>query len=223
MRPAAAGLLPLPILVHHDGVIAIDKPAGLPSTGRTLDDPDCAQARLMAQLGRRKVWAVHQLDAGTTGLNLFALRKARVAEVGEAMRPPRGRKTYLAVARGRWEGGERLVDLPIGSARGVPAVTRDGKPSQTRVRPLAVGADASLLEVALLTGRTHQVRVHLAAVGHPLIGDAMHGDPGGPTFGRPALHAHRLRLDLPAPLDRLEAPAPADLRRLCLALGLELP
>lgn len=199
------------ILLAEDGLIAVDKPAGLPSTGRTLSDPDCLQHHLM-QHYRRKIWAVHQLDADTTGVNLFVRRKALVAQVAEKL--GRGRKVYLALCHGRFEHrGWHRIDAPIGwvEARRARWISPQGKSAISDVRAVALSEGFSLLEVAIKTGRTHQVRIHMASVGHPLIGERRYKAPPCDLLGRHALHAHRVKL---AGADIIEAPMPDDIQSL---------
>lgn len=214
-----------PVRVEHDGVLVCDKPPGLPTTGRDLTDPACLQGLVMARRRRRKVWAVHQLDQDTSGLVLLALRKPLVAVVGGWLQ--RGTKTYLAVVHGRVQGPHR-IEAPIGwrrdGVRRFPAIGADGKAARSHVTPVACAAHHSLVEVAIETGRTHQVRLHLAHLGHPLVGEGLHRDPPCGQHPRHALHAWRLVLpDAPAPLQRLEAPIPADLVALLSALSLAAP
>ncbi|MCB9728857.1 MAG: RNA pseudouridine synthase [Deltaproteobacteria bacterium] len=212
------------VLFAGGGLLVADKPAGLPSTGRTLDDPDCLQSLLMQRLGRRKLWAVHQLDAGTTGLNLFSLRKPLVARFGEAL--AEGQKTYVALCHGRVEGAPRDIELPLGRSvqpdgRSVPAVREDGKPSLTTITPIAATDEASLVLARIHTGRTHQVRLHLAAIGHPLFGERMHRDPPCERFPRHALHSWRISLAARhGHIESFEARFPDDLRELASSLGL---
>jgi len=195
------------ILLEDDGLIAVDKPAGWPSTGRTLEDPRCIQHLLMERL-RRRVWAVHQLDADTTGVNLFVRRKALVAHWAERLR--RGRKLYVALCHGELEGSRwRRIEEKIGwveSRRG-RWVTPEGQRAVSDVRAMDSGEGLSLLEVAIKTGRNHQVRIHLAHAGHPLVGERRYLQPPCGRFGRHALHARRLSF---ADGQTIEAPLPAD-------------
>ena len=102
------------ILARGDDFLVADKPAGLATTGRTLDDPDCLQSALMTHLQRRKVWAVHQLDKGTSGLCLFALRKPSVA--AWAARLKAGQKRYLGLVDGQLVGTHEVHDIGIQEA-----------------------------------------------------------------------------------------------------------
>ena len=217
------------ILVQHDGLVVVDKPAGLASTGRSMNDPDCVQSLLMSHLGRRKVWAVHQLDTGTTGLNLFVTRKALVAEWSARLAEAVGRKRYFALCHGVVVGDEHVIALPIGkirtkTGRSLSAITKKGQPARSVVRVLARGQAYTAVEVEIVTGRTHQVRLHLAHTGHPIVGEHLHRDPPCRLHGRPALHAWKLDFsDGPSEVRHLVAPIPDDLQRLARQLAVPLP
>ena len=216
------------ILRVSDGLVVVAKPPGLASTGRDLRDPDCAQHQVMLALGGRKpVWAVHRLDKDTSGLILFVTRKSLVAPWAARLHAGGEVKRYLAVCHGELA-AERLVDAAIGrrvapDGRTFPALVAEpaGKAARTRVIPVAVANGFSLVEARPLTGRTHQVRLHLAAIGHPLVGEALHRDPPCRLHPRHALHAWALALG--PPYGTLEAPLPEDLRALLARLGLPQP
>ena len=202
------------ILMTHDGVVVVDKPAGLTSTGRTLDDPQCVQGWLMAELRRRKVWAVHQLDRDTTGLNLFVTRKPLVARAAAWL--AQGEKSYLARVHGSWTGGERVITEAIGRKRvgrgWWPSLDPHGKAARSTVRARAVGERQSLVEVRIETGRSHQVRLHLLAAGFPIVGERQHVTPPDTSAPHMLLHAWRLRLPgSPEPLRTLESRPPEGL------------
>lgn len=194
-----------------DGLIVADKPAGLPSTGHTLEDPDCLQALLIARLRRTRIWAVHQLDRGTSGLNLFVTRKALVQVWQDHLR--RGSKRYLAVVEG--------APAEPGASRRIDARIR-GKEAVTVVRALGRSAGLSLIEARIETGRTHQIRLHLAGIGHPLVGEQQHREPPDLRHPRPLLHAWRIELeeDAPEAVRTLEAPLPLAFRAACRRFGL---
>ncbi|MEZ4266074.1 MAG: RNA pseudouridine synthase [Myxococcota bacterium] len=212
------------VMFAGGGLLVANKPAGLPSTGRTLEDPDCLQSLLVETLGRRKLWAVHQLDAGTSGLNLFSIRKPLVSRFAEALSS--GVKLYVAICHGRLEGDAREIDLPLGrvtrpDGRSMAAVVEDGKESLTTVTPVLATDEASLVVARIHTGRTHQVRLHLAAIGHPLFGEQLHKDPPCTRFERHALHSWRITMAARHAHDEtFEAPLPDDLRALAKSLGL---
>lgn len=192
-----------PAVLHEaDGLIVCNKPAHLPSTGRDLDDPDCLQALLMAHW-KRKIWAVHQLDRETTGVNLFVRRRALVDTWSRHLRD--GTKTYVTAVDGAWPHGAETIVAPIERVAGQPRVVREGRPTHTFVTPLVVRDDASLLSVRIATGRTHQIRLHLAHRGHPVRGDKNYGRPVG---DRQLLHAWRVSCGG----ETWTAPVPEDLR-----------
>ncbi|MEC7232968.1 MAG: pseudouridine synthase [Planctomycetota bacterium] len=201
------------VLLEEGGLLAVDKPHDLPTSGRSLDDPDCLQWRLMQRAGGM-VWAVHQLDADTSGVNLFTTERALVEPLKRAM----VEKRYLALVRGRPEWSEVSCAAPLGEVGpGRLGVKPGGRASRTtfRRRRACAGIDEEAweLEVSLHTGRTHQVRIHAAALGHPLVGEEWYVEPPCGLHTRQALHAWRLRLG--APFDRvITAPLAVDLRRL---------
>ncbi len=220
------------VLYAGGGLVVALKPAGVPTTGRSLDDPECFQTQMMAHLQRHKLWAVHQLDRGTTGLNLFCIRKPLVADW--SARLAQGDKIYLALCHGRLEGDPREVEEPIGrvtlpDGRSVSAVTPDGKPARSTVTPLAAthnedGVDFSLVSVTIHTGRTHQVRLHMAHLGHPLVGERLHLDPPCQRLPYPALHAVQLTLkDRHERRQRFFARVPKPFMEALAEVVLELP
>lgn len=202
--------------VLHDasGLLVVDKPPGLPTSGRNLDDPDCLQHALIKRHGDM-VWAVHQLDADTSGLNVFVSDKRLVAIWKDRMAFPNGRKTYQAIVHGRASFEAKRIDSPIGVVSTDPVrelgVTDGGKRAVTEVRCLARGADASLLEVQIETGRTHQIRIHLASIGHPVIGDDWYGGRESSAHPRQALHAWRLEFRDGEPNPSFECGLPEDM------------
>ncbi|MFK7987099.1 MAG: RluA family pseudouridine synthase [Sandaracinaceae bacterium] len=209
----------LRVLFDEDSVVVVNKPAGLESTGRTPDDPGGAQHHLQRQLGRR-LWLVHQLDRHTSGLLVFVRKRSLVAPMSERTRVANGAdKRYLAIVRGHVTAPQR-VKAPLAYDRSSRRwVVRDGgKPALTVFSPRAEGDDVTLLEAELRTGRTHQIRVHAAHLGHPLLGERRYADCR--RAPRQALHAWRLRLSDGL---RFEAPVPEDLRVVAAKVGLALP
>lgn len=208
------------VLNDAAGVVVVDKPPGLETAGRTLDDPRSVQYRLAAQLGR-PVWAVHQLDRDTSGVCVFVRKRSLVAVWQKKLERPRARKLYLAIVHGRFAHESMRIDEPLryDEARRRWTVG-EGREAHTSVRRLSVTEAYSALEVELLTGRTHQARVHLAHVGHPLVGERRYREPPSTEHPRQALHAWRIEL---AGGEAFVAPIPEDLCALAARLGLSLP
>jgi 23S rRNA-/tRNA-specific pseudouridylate synthase len=214
------------ILYERGGVVVVDKPPGIPTSGLQLDEPGSLQFALIERQ-RAMTWAVHQLDAGTSGCNVFVAHKRLVPRWQRRMRHPRGTKTYLAVVRGEVAFRDLLIDQPLGVVEEGPprqlGITPSGRPARSRVRALACANGCSLLRVQIETGRTHQIRIHLAAIGHPLLGEPWYG--GGPCDRHPrqALHAWRLDFDDGEAPQSLCSPVPEDLVALLRELGLPCP
>ncbi len=205
-------------LHHADATcLVVDKPAGLLSVpGRGPDKQDCAASRVQAACANALV--VHRLDMATSGLLLFARTLAAQRALSGAFERGEVSKRYVAVVQGRmappeasgsvqdWEGepGWGLIDLPLMAdwpRRPLQKVDRqEGRPSRTLWRLLAHEGDTTRIELAPLTGRTHQLRVHLLALGHPILGDALYGTPEVQARA-PRLLLHASRLDIPHPLD----------------------
>lgn len=206
------------LLFENDDVVAARKPAGVPSIpGRGSAAAGALNGALERQLGR-KLWVVHRLDLEASGLIVLAKNAPAHARLCAAFEGRGVRKTYLALAHGRVEAAGE-VSLPLkefGSGRtGVHAA---GKPCLTRYVPRAQGKDCALLTVEPLTGRRHQIRAHLAALGHPILGDPLYGPPPRPVGGAPRLMLHALSLALPG-LPALSCPPSPDFEAVCRERG----
>ncbi len=195
-------LSPLVIVHADDALVAIDKPAGLLSVpGRGADKADCAAARVQAQFADAQT--VHRLDMATSGLLLFARGAAMQRAVSVMFESREVGKQYDAVVEGLVGHDEGEIDLPLLAdwpRRPRQKVDRlQGKPSLTRYRVLHRDPATRTTRLALqpLTGRTHQLRVHLLAIGHPIVGDALYGTSEAPTAPRLMLHATKLELRHP--------------------------
>lgn len=227
-------------------LVVVDKPIGLVSGGpdRLIHGEaaprQSVESLLVKHLGR-PIWVVHQLDRNTSGLNCFVLRASAVQRWNDRLKHP-GTKRYLAIVHGVPRFDETTIDHPLGERLAlsgktfpalVPSFDATARPAKSRVIVLVRGERFSLVEVIPYTGRTHQVRLHLAALDHPLVGEPIHRDPPCTLHPRHALHAARLEfvattvstregpLELPAL--SLSAPLPDDLRQLAAQLGLALP
>lgn len=158
----------------------------------------------------------HRLDRNTTGLVLIA-KQPHIQSLLTDAKGPRFHRTYLAIAHGQFAEKEGAIDLPL-QRKPTSFIEQeahaDGKPALTRYRVLAETDTASLVELRPATGRTHQLRVHLAAVGHPILGDDLYGE-RSPLIDRQALHAFRLDLVHPVTHETLSvnAPPPEDFLR----------
>lgn len=214
-------------VIHDaDGVLALDKPPGLPTTGRALDDSDCLQFWVI-QRARKMVWAVHQLDADTTGVIVFVRKKSLVPVWQQRLRFPNGRKRYLALVHGSPDWDRRRVDAPIGSmhrrGRRSWGVRKGGRPAATRFQVEARGPGHALLSCTLETGRTHQIRVHLEHEGFSLVGEEWYRHKPCTEHPRQALHAMTIGFRDGAEPQSLTAPLPSDLRALAARLGVPVP
>lgn len=228
----AAEDIPLPIVFEDDALIVIDKPAGLvvhPGNGNergTLMNALLHHAPALAELPRAGI--VHRLDKDTSGLMVVAKTLAAQTHLVRELQARTMKRHYLALVLGRIE-RDGSVDAPIGrhpTQRIRMAVVKNGgKAARTHYFVRERFAACTLLECRLETGRTHQIRVHMASIKHPLVGDPVYGrkksgDARLDAFARQALHAWRLALVHPASGGEMqwEAPLPADFASLLEAL-----
>ncbi|HEX9945593.1 MAG TPA: RluA family pseudouridine synthase [Thermoanaerobaculia bacterium] len=227
----------LPVLYEDGELVVIDKPAGLtvhPGAGRatgTLAHRLLGRYPEMAGVGGPgRPGIVHRLDQGTSGVLVAARTPGSYARLARAFAAREVEKRYRGIAYGTPSPPAGTIEAPIGrhpQRRKEMAVRPGGRPAHTDYQTLAARAGISLLEMDLATGRTHQIRVHLKHIGHPLVGDPVYGEArwkGLPRpvqaalrdFPRPALHAWRLTFRHPGTGEPLafEAPVPEDLRTL---------
>ena len=213
----------IPILYEDRSVLAIDKPRGwmlVPSswqrTGRNL------QAALASSIAARDFWArcrnlkylrfVHRLDADTSGVLLLAKSPGALAAFGGLFESRRMEKVYLAIVRGtppaaEWTCRLKLAQMPNAGGR-MKADARHGRAAETRFRVLQRQANSALIEARPLTGRTHQIRVHLAESGYPVVQDRLYGPPPGKGEDELALRAVELSYVDPFVRRRVEIRAP---------------
>jgi 23S rRNA pseudouridine1911/1915/1917 synthase len=238
----AADPLPLEVLHEDSAILVLNKPAGLvvhPAPGHprgTLVNALVARGTLSGEIGERP-GIVHRLDKDTSGVIVVAKGERAHGALAAQFKSREIRKLYEAVAWGHLPGDRGAVERPIGRSRSdrqkMAIDLRRGRPALTRWRRIARFAVAEHLEIDLASGRTHQIRVHLASLGHPLVGDTRYGGGRGvetgfqgpqralvrgalAAIGRVALHARSLELVHPLSGERLvfEAPLPPDFRRL---------
>lgn len=211
-------LPPAPTLIaEHDGLLAVDKPAWWPMQGTRASRRLSLEAAVRAQLDDAELRAVHRLDRQTSGVALFARDGATAAAAHAAFRGRTVQKTYRAVVEGtveadrfEVEGALHRIAPPQGSRHSMFALGADGAASHSRFEVITRGATTTLVAAHPTTGRTHQLRVHLAHRGHAIVGDDIYGI--GWHVGRPErllLHATRLTLTLAGRRRVFEAPIPA--------------
>ncbi len=204
----------LEVLVEKDGLVAVAKPPGLlVIPGRSADDQVCARDLLSTQLGKR-VWVCHRIDRDTSGVVLFATDEKAHRAASMAFEQGLAKKKYLALVEGVVS-APLDIELPLAEGRkGKMRVGEDGKPARTLVRPVETFGNASLVECEPLTGRQHQIRVHLKAKGHPLLFDHQYGRKvplqlRAITIERTPLHAASLRIESLGV--EVSAPLPTDM------------
>ena len=218
-------------LLFSDGYLAVvDKPAGVAAQPTLTTDRGALPELVSALLGA-PVLHVHRLDRDTSGVTLFAASRVVASALSEAFRAGRPVKTYLALTARAPKPPEGRIESPLAkdpSRPGLRRVAPEGDAAITRYRTLANGPGGALVEARPETGRTHQIRVHLAHLGAPLLGDARYGGPRRVgEFAVPRVMLHALRLELSHPLTgaslAFSAPLPADFREAAAALVGPLP
>lgn len=200
----------LTILYSDDDLLFIDKPAGLLSVpGKT--EPDCVEARLRLQ--HPEALTVHRLDMATSGVMIFARNKPAQRHLGLQFERRHLAKTYIAVVDGVVVEDDGHIDLPLRADwpnRPLQMICyEEGRPSQTDWRVLERGADRTRVELTPLTGRSHQLRVHMKAIGHVILGDEFYADGEAlAASDRLLLHARRLSLFKPTGGERVTVESP---------------
>jgi len=223
-------------IVHEDAHLrVIDKPVGLvvhPAPGHwsgTLLNGLLAHDKLAAQLPRAGI--VHRLDRDTSGLMVVARTRAAMDALVAMIAAREVTRQYLALAHRAWQGAAaRHVDAPIGRdprnrlrMAVVDLARYSGKPARTLIEQLDGCEEGCVVRCTLETGRTHQIRVHMASIGHPLVGDVLYGGVATAQLGRQALHAYRLAFRHPMTQQALSfgSEPPADLQAGIRAWGLD--
>ena len=209
------------ILHEDDRLLVVDKPAGMAVHGGSGLSFGVIEALRAARPEAKFLELVHRLDRETSGCLILAKRRSALRALHEQLRENRMDKRYFALLRGRLQPPRQRVDAPLrrnqlrGGERMVQ-VAGDGKPARTDFSLAEALPGASLVEAVLHTGRTHQIRVHAAHLGHPLAGDDKYGDPDfnrrlrSLGLNRLFLHAHFIACDHPATGERFQISAPLD-------------
>ena len=200
--------IPLEILYEDDDLAVVVKPCGMvvhPAAGNedgTLVNALLFHLKNLSGIGGAlRPGIVHRLDKDTSGLLLVAKNDATHAALSDALKARTIHKTYRAVARGTFKEPTGVVEAPIGRSpkdRKKMAIVPDGRYARTEYRVLEPLRGATLVDVNLITGRTHQIRVHFASIGHPLLGDPLYGGKNQPSVGRLMLHARRIEFTHPS-------------------------
>jgi 23S rRNA pseudouridine1911/1915/1917 synthase len=224
LKPQA---IPLEILHADEDVIVLDKPSGLvvhPGAGHregTLANALLALFPEIAGVGpEERPGIVHRLDKGTSGVMVAARSPRAYASLVDQFKRHDVRKTYLGLVHGRVAAAEGHIDWPIGrhatKRKRISTESKNPREAETFFRVLESLPDATLLEVRPVTGRTHQIRVHLAAAGHPIVGDGLYGRKKvSKGYPRLFLHARSISFLHPGTGERLEfaSPLPAELEK----------
>ena len=217
--------IPLDIVHEDDDLLIVDKPAGMP-VHPGVGHPDSTLVNAVLGLnpaigevgGAMRPGLVHRLDMDTSGLIAIAKTDRAHASLSGQFRDRTVNKGYLALAVGTLSPAEAVIDAPIGRDphdRKKMAIVEDGRPSSTRYKTIANFRGCAYADVRPRTGRTHQIRVHFASIGHPVVGDALYGREDA-RVGRHFLHAAYLEFDHPASGQRVHfhSRLPSDLQHL---------
>ena len=226
-----------PVLLEDEHLLAISKPAGVAVHGGSGVSfgviEQLRQSRQVSGSAARFLELVHRLDKETSGVLLLAKKRSALTALQDQFRDRNTGKVYAALVFGAWPANLKVIDQPLHKTldaagerhvRVVSAANEDGRRSITLVKVARSFAGLTLLDVTLKTGRTHQIRVHLASSGHPIVGDPKYGDFARNKafakergFARMFLHARELAFDHPASGERvtLHAPLPTECQALC--------
>jgi len=190
-------------ILHQDGhIIVINKPADLPVLPDGWD-PDAPYLRqLLEEEFSQQIWVVHRLDKVTSGVMVFARTAEAHRELNRQFDRHEVEKVYQAIVEGipPWDEhtARHMLQTNVGRKHRTVVVHKRGKNSETVFKVLKRGQAQALIEAHPKTGRTHQIRVHLSALGYPILGDTLYGAPETDIIARPALHAHCIAFSHPS-------------------------
>lgn len=213
---------PISVLYEDESFIAVDKPANMavhPSAGHQTGTLAQAVLWYLIEQGlQTKIRPINRLDRDTSGITLFAKNAYIQDQLARQMKDNRVYKAYLGIVHGVFSPEKGTIRLPIARKEGSimeRVIDSSGFDSITHYETIKVHNDLSLVKFVLETGRTHQIRVHSKAMGHPLLGDGLYSDIETNLIGRQALHSHQLSFDHPITGKRIElvSPLPEDMKR----------
>lgn len=196
------GVIDFPIVYEDDDVVVVDKPSGVLTHSKGALNPEPTVASFIkskisdGDLKGNRAGIVHRLDRMTSGVIIAAKKASSLKYLQKQFSSRKAQKTYLAIVEGVPEPNAAIIDAPIARNPKRPQTFRvaaGGKPARTRYKLLKRLGSNSLIELQPETGRTHQLRVHMAYIHHPVVGDAAYGHGENRMF----LHAHKLKLKLP--------------------------
>lgn len=209
------------VLYEDPRILIINKPSGMAVHGGSGVSYGVIEAVRHWRHELHYLELVHRLDRETSGCLVLAKKRSALRQLHEQLREGRMEKRYLALVKGNWQYGTRVVDVPLRkntlrSGERIVKVSEHGKQAVSIFKPIAVSRQASLLEVQIKTGRTHQIRVHAAYTGHPVAGDDKYGERGfnrqleSLGLHRMFLHARGLAFSLEEPHKDIAINAPLD-------------
>lgn len=212
------------VIGRYGDLLVLNKPYDWPTSGRSLDDPESVQYHVIRHFGTM-VWAIHQLDADTTGLCFFSFSKSLVPQILSKWSDPAMSKEYLAIVYGEpsWDSCEERSPIGMVDERSL-GVSSDGRSAHSVFDVMHRGCGYSVIRARIYTGRTHQIRIHLSHLGHPLVGEEWYRSEPCSLHPRQALHAYKVVFPISAnlELDHFRAPLPDDMIQLAARLGLPL-
>ena len=213
------------VIFEDSRLLVLNKPAGMAVHSGSGVSLGCIEALRCLRPRLTGMDLVHRLDRNTSGCLLVAKRRSALRTLHGVLRERGMEKRYLALVMGNWQHGARTVNAPLlrerGSGSASVRIAESGKPAESRFRVVEFyGRDATLMEITIPTGRTHQIRVHAASMGHPIAGDPRYGDAvlnermRGVGLERMFLHAHAIEFTWPGSDEpfMVSAPLPEDLR-----------
>lgn len=211
-------MLELAICYEDDEILIINKPAGLAVHGGSGISLGLIEALRAMRPDASFLELAHRLDRDTSGCVMIAKRRSMLIHLHDCLKSGKIEKRYFALVQGRWQGGKKveapLLKYVLKSGERLVKVDVEGKPSKTTFEIIESFVGATLLEAIPVTGRTHQIRVHCAFMGNPILGDQKYGDQDAKIKAKAAgydglfLHAHKLVIQLPNKADKLTITCP---------------